>query len=83
MINLEKIKLGYSPLSDEIYLFRHGKNKTEALDKRLAERDVMEVITLKMMEDSENGASIDYHFGNQWYRLTVEKIEKREKNDTE
>jgi len=72
---LDKIKLGYSPLSEEIFLYRHGKVENEALDKRLAESDVMKVITLKMMDGADKGASIDYHFGEQWYRLTVEKIE--------
>ena len=35
----------------------------------------MAVITEKMMDGSKKGASINYHFGEQWYRLTVEKIE--------
>ena len=77
-IDLTKIKLGYSGLTDSIYLFRHGKKNNEALDKRDAERDVMEVITVKMMDGcTGKGSSIEYRFGEQWYKMTVEKIEKK------
>ena len=46
---LDKISVGYSALTDSIYLFRYGKDKGEALDKRDAEKDVLACITEKMM----------------------------------
>ena len=39
-MNLDKIKLRFSPLSEKVYLMRHGKNEYLALDKREAEHDV-------------------------------------------
>lgn len=53
---LDNIKLAFSPLSETIYLFRHGKNETLALDKRAAEHDVMRVLVDMMMSDAPKGA---------------------------
>lgn len=38
-MNLNAIKLGHSPLTDTIFLYRHGKDPSLALDKREAEAD--------------------------------------------
>lgn len=35
--NLSNIKLGHSPLTDTLFLYRHGKDPALALDKRQAE----------------------------------------------
>jgi hypothetical protein len=75
-LDLNKVKLGYSGLTQSIYLYRHGKKVHEALDNRNADKDVMAVITDKMMDNAKNGSSLDYRFGEQWYRLTVEKIKE-------
>jgi hypothetical protein len=74
-LDLNKIKLGYSPLSENIYLFRHGKKEHEALDKRDAEKDVLAVITEKMMHNARKGSSMDYRFGDQLYNITIKKVE--------
>lgn len=41
-MELNKVKLGHSPLTDTIFLYRHGKDPALALDKREAEADVLE-----------------------------------------
>lgn len=74
-VDLNKIKLGFSPLSDEIYLYRHGEDETVALDKRLAERDVLAVITEYMMHDAPKGSTKQFCFGDQWYELKLTPIE--------
>lgn len=43
-MSLDKVLLGYSPLSDTIYMYRYGKQRNIALDKRNAEADVMAVL---------------------------------------
>ena len=78
MIDLNKIKLGYSPLSDSIYLYRHGANPSVALDKRYAESDVLVVVTEMMMDDAPNGATKDYILGKNRYRITVKPIKFEE-----
>ena len=74
--NLDKITVGYSCLTDSIYLYRFGKDVGEALDKRDAEKDVFGCITEKMMWGTDKGASIEYRFGEQKYKLTVEKLDE-------
>ena len=76
MVNLNKIKLGFSPLSEEIFLYRHGKDEGEVLDKRKAEEDVMRVITTMMMYDAPKGATKTYRFGSQQYELSLKLIKK-------
>lgn len=78
VINLDKISLGYSSLTEKIYLYRYGKTEGEALDKREAEKEVMVVITEKMMAGTEKGASMEYCFGDQRYKLTVQKIDGKD-----
>ncbi|GAF89315.1 unnamed protein product [marine sediment metagenome] len=78
---LDKISVGYSGLTDSIYLYRFGKDKGEALDKRDAEKDVLACITEKMMWGADKGGWIEYRFGDQGYKLTVEKIADGDKNE--
>jgi hypothetical protein len=77
-MDLTNIKLGYSALGTEnIYLYRHGKNSQLALDKRKAEFDVMQVITTSMMDNSPKGSSKEYTLdGKTWFELTVKPINK-------
>ncbi len=79
MQDLTKIKLRHSPLTDDIYLIRHGKNENEALDKRVAERDVLQVITEYMMFESPKGSVKKYRFGKQWYELCIKPIRPKER----
>ena len=70
-MDLSKIKLGYSPLSDSIYLYRHGKNPNMALDKRPAEADVMAVLVEHMMYGAPKGAEKTVEFGDKKYVVRV------------
>ena len=75
-MSLENIRLGYTPLTDSIYLYRHGKDKNTALEKREAERDVMAVLVEHMMEDAPNGSEKEIQFGDKRYLVRVTPIDK-------
>lgn len=71
---LNKIKLGFSPLTQNIYIFRHGKDEGLALDKREAEHDVMRVLVDMMMYDAPKGASKIIYFEKDGKRESFEVI---------
>jgi hypothetical protein len=70
-MDLKKVKLGYSPLSDSIYLYRHGKDPNLAIDKRDAEADVMAVLVEHMMHDAPKGSEKIVQFGDKKYNVRV------------
>ena len=70
-MDLNKVKLGYAPLSDRIYLYRHGKDPNVALDKREAEADVMAVLVEHMMHGAPKGAEKTVEFGDKKYVVRV------------
>lgn len=70
MQDLNKIKLGHSPLTDSIYLYRHGKNPEMALDKRRAEADVISVFIQKMMYGSKKGSKMKVKLGDKKYEVS-------------
>jgi hypothetical protein len=77
MIDLNKIKLGYSALSKEIMLFRHGKDKDMALDKRVATKDVHAAIIEYMLDgdiDATKGVEQVVRFGDRRFRIVVERM---------
>jgi hypothetical protein len=49
-VSLKNIKLGVSPLTNEIMLYRHGKDPRVALERREAEADVMIALVNHMLE---------------------------------
>ena len=69
--NLDNIKLGHSPLTDSIFLYRHGKDNGLALDKRPAEADVMAVLVEHMMHNAPNGSSKVITLGDKKYTVLV------------
>lgn len=71
MIDLNKIKIGHSPLTDTIFLYRHGKDPAMALDKREAEADVMSALVQHMMHDAPKGSEKVVQFGNKKYKIRV------------
>lgn len=77
-INLSKVKLGYSPLTQRIYLYRHGVNPALALDKREAETDVMAVLVSRMTDESPGGSVLTFWFGDQEYELTLKPKDRGE-----
>jgi hypothetical protein len=77
-MNLDNIKLGYSPLSDSIYLYRHGKDEHLALEKREAESEVMGVLVKKLMHDAPNGSHMTFGWDDKAYEITLKPISKDE-----
>lgn len=74
MIDLNKIKISASPLTGEIYLYRHGKDPNFALDKRKAEADVIFALIGHMLHDMPDGAEKDVQLGDQKYKIIVKPI---------
>lgn len=71
-MSLDNIKLGYTPLTDSIYMYRHGKkDKNVALEKREAEFDVMKVLVEHMMYDMPCGSEKQITFGDKKYNVKV------------
>ena len=81
MIGLDKIKIGVSPLTGEIYIYRHGKKEHVALEKRSAEADVMGAFITYMLRGMPKGATKDVTFDRKSYRLTCKPIDKEPTND--
>lgn len=77
--DLSKIKLGYSPLSKQVYLYRHGKDSRLALDKRDAQADVMAAVVEYMMDDAPKRASQVVMFGKKRFEITVKPAEIKER----
>ncbi len=70
-MDLKKVKLGHSPLTDTIFLYRHGKDVNLALDKRKAEGDVMSVLVAHMMHDAPKGSEKVITLGDKQYTIRV------------
>ena len=70
-MKLDKVKLGHSPLTDTIFLYRHGKDPALALDKREAEADVMAVLVAHMMHGTAKGSEKVITIGEQQYTVRV------------
>jgi len=70
-MELNKIKLGHSPLTDTIFLYRHGKDPALALDKREAEADVMAVLVAYMMHGTTKGSQKVITLGDKQYTVRV------------
>lgn len=70
-MSLEKIKLGHSPLTDTIFLYRHGKNPDMVLEKREAEADVMGVLVAHMMHGMPEGSEKVITIGKKKYNVRV------------
>ena len=70
-MNLKNVKLGHSPLTDTIFLYRHGKDPALALDKREAEVDVIAVLVEHMMHDAPKGSEKVITLGDKQYTIRV------------
>ena len=75
-LDLNKVKIGHSPLTDTIYMYRHGKNESEALDKREAEADVISAVITKLMHDAPKGSTLKVTLGDTKYELSVKPVKK-------
>lgn len=70
-MNLDNVKLGHSPLTDTIFLYRHGKDSGLALDKRPAEADVMAVLVDHMMHQAPKGSEKVITLGAKKYKIRL------------
>jgi hypothetical protein len=73
--SLENITIGHSPLSDSLFLYRHGKDPHLALDKREAKVDVLAAIIQYMMHNSPKGAEQIVTLGDKKYCIKVTPVE--------
>lgn len=74
-LDLNKVKIGYSPLSNTIHLYRHGKEESVALDKRDAIADVQGALIQFMFDGFPDGSKQEVCFGEQWYEIQVKPID--------
>jgi len=72
---LNKIKLAHSPLTDSIYLYRHGKDPALALEKRDAEAAVMAVLVEHMMHETTRGSRKVITIGDRKFEIIVRPID--------
>jgi hypothetical protein len=75
-MNLANIKLGHSPLTDTIFLYRHGKDAGLALDKREAEADVMAVLVAHMMHEAAKGSEKIITLNGRQYKIRLTPVDK-------
>lgn len=69
--DLNKISIGFSPLTGELYLYRYGRDPNVALEKREAHLDVIWAAIQYLMHDTPRGSSQDICANEQWYRVMV------------
>lgn len=79
MSSVHRYKIGVSPLTGEIYLYRHGTDPSIALDKRPAEAEVMQAIASHMFSGDETEANAvmkSFKIGDQAYTLDLRKVDE-------
>lgn len=70
-MDMHKVKLAHSPLTNTIFLYRHGKDAALALDKREAEADVLSALIDHMMYGYPNGSEKIVTLGGRMYTIRV------------
>jgi hypothetical protein len=75
-MSLENIKIGHSPLTDSLFIYRHGKDPRLALDKREAKRDVLTAVIEYMMHGSSKGAEQIVTLGDKKYCVRVTPVDE-------
>jgi len=78
MTDLSKIKLGVSPLTGAVFLYRHGKDQSVALEKRGAEADMMIAFVEFMMHGTPTGSKKCVRLGDRYYEVRARPISKDE-----
>lgn len=79
-MSLDNIHIGVSPITNTLYIYRHGKNSPEvALEKRKAEPEIMKAVIEFMMYDAPKGASQEFKISEgdevKFYKLSVVPID--------
>ena len=67
---IEKVRVGYSPLSQQLFLYRHGKDREVALEKREATGEIMAVMVTYIGINTV----LPFSFGDERYEMTVKKV---------
>ena len=75
MSALEKTRVVHSPLSNTLRIARFGKDPTLALEARDAEVEILVNVARWMCDDTPRGASKDFSYGGEHYRMTVLKLD--------
>lgn len=70
-MRLDKIKLGHSPLTETIYLYRGRKDPALARDKRVAEDDMVAALVAWMMHNAPRGSEKVITLGDKRYTVKV------------
>lgn len=70
-MTLDNIKIGHSPLTNSLYLYRHGVDPNIALDKRPAEQDVFTALILHMMHGFPTGSEKTVALDGKQYVIRV------------
>lgn len=70
--SVEKHRIGYSALTNSIYLYRHGKDQHTALSKREAEPEVVSAVIQRVLAD---GGELNVSFGDRKFVITVKEAE--------
>lgn len=74
MKTLKAVKLGYSPIDEHIYLYRHGADPALALERRVANEDVMRVLVQYMTSDAEQGSAQVISIGDRSWCVSVTPV---------
>ena len=75
-LDLNKIKIGHSSLTDTLFIYRHGVDKKNVLDKREAEADVFSAIINRLMYGAPKGSTMKVTLGEDIYEISVKPIKK-------
>lgn len=72
---VDKIRVGYSPLSEQLFIYRYGKDREVALEKREATGEIMAVI----IQYIGINQILPFSFGDDRYEITVKQMKRRKK----
>lgn len=77
---LEKIKIGVSPLSKRIMMYRMGKSTIDALESKDCTGEVYGAVIEHMMDDAPEGKgmTVTIRSGDKAWDVTVEPVVKCE-----
>ena len=75
-MNIHNIKIAHSPLSNSLYLYKHGKNKAVSLEQRDCEADLFVALVQYMMHEAPKGSVKTVFIDGAEYEIKVVPKEK-------
>ena len=76
-MKLQNIKIGVSPITNDIYLYRHGKDPSIALDKRdLEPVEIYSILIEQLNYADTNESTIAVHGKDNSYEIRIKKVKK-------